>query len=511
MYFDWLTLHILSPVENVFGWVIGQQAGSTYLLTRWIVLRGIALIYLIAFISLWVQIRGLIGSQGILPVQDFLAAMRTYLGGVSFKMLPTVFWFNASDAALTAVCALGVLFSILALLGVMPIGSFVILWVLYLSLTVAGQDFLSFQWDILLLEAGFLAIFLSPWRFLPGLSGDTIVSPLLLFLVWWLAFRLSFESGIVKLLSGDHTWRDLTALDYHYWTQPLPTWTAWYAAQLPMWFHKLSVVLMYILEIGFPFLMFGPRPLRLASAGGMILLQIIILATGNYTFFNFLTIILCFGLIDDRFWLSVLPQRAVEWIGSPIGMPAPVLWSVCVVVVGLIILFVSTVKLLESFSERAPVPPFLDAAITMIEPFRSVNAYGLFRVMTTDRQELIIEGSDDGKKWMQYELPWKPGNPKHAPGFVEPHQPRLDWQLWFAAMGTFESEPWVKNVLIRLLQGSPDVNALFAENPFPLHPPKYIRVMRYMYRFTTPEEGRVTGEWWHRELQGEWSPALSLK
>jgi lipase maturation factor 1 len=501
---------IVHAIPNLPPWIIGQ-GDSSYVIARWMFLRALGVVYLIAFLSLLVQVKGLLGTNGILPAQDFLDAVKAHLGVQRFHLVPTVFWFTgASDMALQIVCWLGIVGSFALILGIAPMPTLVILWILYLSLFSVGRDFLSFQWDILLLEAGFLAIFLAPVSLL-AFKASGGVSALAMLLLWWLLFRFMVESGMVKLVSGDSSWRDLTALNYHYFTQPLPTWTAWYMHQLPQSFQKLSVLVMYVLEIGFPFLLFFPRPLRIISALGMTLLMILITATGNYTFFTLLTVALCLLLIDDVAWTAMLPERIVHWLTESGGVvPIPALLSGTLAVVAVVYLLVSVSQLLQTFNRNFLAPAPVRALESLIEPLRISNSYGLFRVMTRKRPEIIIEGSDDGREWRAYAFRWKPGDVSRAPAFVEPHQPRLDWQMWFAALGSPRTEGWFPSLLGRLLQGSPDVLALLTSNPFPDRPPTYVRALLYDYRFTSPEERRRTGAWWVRTLTGTYAAPVSL-
>src|SRR5712691_5969441 len=308
---------VMSAVESAFQWIVGAADGrSTYALSRWVFLRALGVIYLIAFLSLWVQVKGLIGSQGILPAAQYLQALRVHVGPERYRLAPTLLWLGAGDAALGLACAVGAVAAVLLICDVAPVACLALLWGLYLSLVTVGRDFLSFQWDVLLLEAGFLAIFLAPGHLLPGRSGAPPVSATVLFLLWWLLFRLTFQSGIVKLSWGDPTWHNLTALDFHFYTQPLPTWVAWYAQQLPSWFKKLSVLGTYVLEIGFPLLILGPRSVRLVAFAGMVFLQLLIFATGNYNFFNLLTLALACLLIDDAGWARVLPDRFLQGLAA---------------------------------------------------------------------------------------------------------------------------------------------------------------------------------------------------
>src|SRR5712692_10008101 len=464
--------------------------------------RLLGLCYLAAFVSLWVQIDGLIGSRGILPVSRFLDwAGSQVTGPARFHLLPTLCWFNASDGFLHVLCSCGVLLSLLLIAEIAPALCLALLWLFYLSLSVAGQTFLEFQWDILLLEAGFLAIFLAPLRWRPGF-GRQQPSATALFLVQWLLLRLMLCSGAVKLSSGDPNWRNLSALRYHYETQPLPPWTAWFIHRLPPSFQAASVLFVLVVELGAPLLIFAPRRLRLFAFGALVVLQVLIAATGNYAFFNLLATALVATLLDDR----VFPKR---WQGRAAGPPAR-RWPVWVLApVAALTLAATSVHLAGAVRPTLRPPAPLVRLASWLAPFRSTNGYGLFMVMTTSRPEIPVEGRDDGQSWHAYEFRWKPGDVLRCPRFVAPHQPRLDWQMWFAALGTCEENPWFVNFLARLLEGSPPVLRLLAKNPFPDHPPRYIRAVLYDYRFTDAATQRATGAWWQREEKGLYCPVLS--
>ncbi len=393
-------------------------------------LLGVA--YLVAFLSLFVQIDGLIGSRGILPAADFLDWVRGRVGWERCWLLPTLCWLSSSDGFLKVLCGGGAALAILLILDVAPALVLFLLWAFYLSLVVVGQVFLGYQWDSLLLEAGLLAVLLAPLRLGPR-APDAPPSPIAVGLLRWLLFRLMFSSGLVKLLSGDPTWRGLTALRFHYETQPLPTWIGWYAHQLPAWFQTLSCLLMFAIEAGLPLLIFAPRRARVAAFFPFVGLQALIGLTGNYAFFIY----------------------------------------------------------------------------RLARPFRSINSYGLFAVMTTSRPEIVILGSDDGVTWKPYEFRWKPGDPQRAPAFVEPHQPRLDWQMWFAALETCDENPWLVRFIEKIHDGSPEVLGLMDVNPFPSAPPRRIRAMLYDYRFTGFAERRSTGAWWRREAKGLYCPEVA--
>jgi predicted DCC family thiol-disulfide oxidoreductase YuxK len=472
---------------------------------RWF-LRAVGLIFLIAFVSLWVQVDGLIGSNGIIPVGEFLPAARAQLGDRALSILPTLCWFNSSDAFLHFLCGGGVVLSLLLIFGIAPALSLVALVVFYLSITIAGQTFLSFQWDILLLETGFLSIFLAPWRLWPKRGTDPPVSRAALFLLKLLLFKLMIMSGVVKLTSGDDSWWDLSALDYHYWSQPLPTVIGWWADQSPEWFKKFSVAFCLVVEIIVPFFIWAPRRLRLLACGLLVFLQIMIAATGNYCFFNLLTIALCLLLIDDSIWRrqngTVIDRRYKYSDRLSI-------YAAAIVIV--LTLPLNARLIYGAFKPEAEWSPMLGRIYARVEAFRIVNGYGLFRVMTKDRREIVIEGSANGIDWKPYEFKWKPGDVMRAPGWCAPHQPRLDWQMWFAAPGSYRQNPWFVQTVISLLDGKPKVAALLERNPFPQSPPRYVRATLYRYRFTTAQEHRQTGTWWKRQELGEYLPGVSLE
>ena len=486
---------------------------------RWF-LRALGLIYLIAFVSLWVQVDGLVGSDGVSPVNQFLPAVYERFGRSAYSLLPTLCWFNSSNGFLHFLCSGGVVLSLLLIVGIAPALSLVALFVFYLSLILAGQTFLSFQWDILLLETGFLSIFLAPWRIWPrelfwwpgAAIPATAVSRPALFLLKFLLFKLMLMSGVVKLTSGDDCWWNLTALDYHYWSQPLPTVFGWWADKSPEWFKHFSVAFCLVVESIVPFFIWAPRRLRLIAAGLMIFLQLVIALTGNYCFFNLLTIALCLLLIDDAVVASLCRGALLRRIRSTATQRRAYngLSGYAAIAVIIVTLPINAWLIFTAFKPDTEWPRLLAVAYGRVETFRIVNGYGLFRVMTKDRDEIVIEGSADGFDWLPYEFKWKPGDVMRTPGWCAPHQPRLDWQMWFAALGTPRENPWLGGLIVRLLQGSPDVSRVLAKNPFPREPPRYIRAMFYRYRFTTLREHRQTGAWWKRQELREYLPTMSL-
>ncbi len=487
---------------------------SPDLLTRWIFLRGLGVIYLIAFVSLWVQVVGLVGRDGVLPARDLMSEARHALdadgiGLDRFRLLPTFCWFSDSDGTLLFQCGLGAALALALIAGIGQRICLCGLWLLYLSLATVGRDFLGFQWDNLLLETGFLGIFLAPAQLLPRRAHEKPPSRVSIWLLRLLLFKLMFLSGAVKLTSGDALWRNLTALSRHFETQPLPNPIAWYVHQLPMGFQKISCVLMFAIELGAPFLLLAPRRLRMIGASAIAALQLVILLTGNYTFFNWLAILLCVVAFDDFTLAALLPRKRLDrplktvvaqnrWRKAPVAVVALLIVSVSLLQI------VAAIYGLPSWSSR------MVRIYRWISPFRSVNSYGLFAVMTPDRPEIIVEGSVDGHEWKEYSFRYKPGALNRRPPFVAPHQPRLDWQMWFAALGDVRTNPWFVNFCFRLLQGLPETLDLLEANPFADAPPKYIRARLYDYHFTTHEERNRTGNWWKREFRREYLPAISL-
>jgi predicted DCC family thiol-disulfide oxidoreductase YuxK len=478
----------------------------TYAVSGRIFLRLLGSIYLLAFASYWVQLGGLIGERGILPAGEFFSRAKEILGAEAYWQFPSVLWLGGGDTALYGWCGAGIVASAILILGFAPLPCLIFLWADYLSLSVAGQIFYQFQWDILLLEAGFLGIFLSPLNLRLGRAGNPPRPAR--FLLIWLLFRLVFASGVVKLSSGDPAWINGTALDYHYFTQPLPTPVAWFAQQLPGWCQVLSVRVMFFVELGLPFLLFGPRRLRLVAAGGISALQLLIALTGNYGFFNLLTLALCLLVLDDRVWRNRAPEgRAPHSHGGATRFMANRL----LLAMAVVIFSLSLVPLAASFRRPMPVPAPLILAYQSVAPFRTINGYGLFAVMTTERKEIVVQGSDDGATWRTYAFRFKPGDPRRAPGWVAPYMPRLDWQMWFAALGSVENNPWFLHFLERLLDGSPSVLGLLEENPFPHRPPLFVRALSDRYTFTTIAERARTGNWWNVEPAAIYTRELSLE
>jgi predicted DCC family thiol-disulfide oxidoreductase YuxK len=466
-----------------------------YELVSWVFLRLLGAIYIAAFASLGVQLLGLVGRAGILPLGDHLSAARRALGDSAYRVLPTLFWLDSSDASLLAGCVVGALLGLLVVLNWSTRAALIGLFVLYLSYFYAGQDFTGFQWDLLLLEAGFLAIFLT--------NGSRIV----IWLYRWLVFRYLFLAGAVKLLSGDPTWRDFTALEYHFWTQPLPTPLAWQAAELPHWLLVGATAATLVVELGSVFLIFLPRRLRAAAACCIALFQALIVLTGNYNFFNLLSIGMCVFLLDDAGLRRFLPRQLITRARNRARQPGRAATMIATAL-ALVIVPVGLNRICQLLTgTRLPVAGVLQQ---LVSPLMIVNSYGLFAVMTTSRPEIVIEGSADGQVWREYVFRFKPGPVTRRARWSVPHQPRLDWQMWFAALGGPTDNPWFESLMRRLLEGSPPVLALFETDPFPEGPPKYVRAWLYDYRFADSSTRAATGQWWVRQLAGLYFPQVRL-
>lgn len=485
-------------------WFDEEPRPSYHVARRWF-LRALGGVFAIAFVSLWVQVDGLIGARGILPVSDLLAAAREQLGARAPFVLPTLLWIDSSNGALHALCGAGTAVSLLLAAGLAPPLCLALLFVLYLSLVVAGQTFLAFQWDLLLLETAFFAIFFAPWEWRARTGREAPVSRVGLFLVRLLLFKLMFLSGVVKLTSGDASWWDLSALEYHYLTQPLPNPLAWWMAQAPAWCKQLSTLFALVVETVVPFGIWGPRRVRLAACALLVGLQLLITLTGNYGFFNWLAIVLCLPLVDDAVFPRVQHGVLRTRHGSALAQ------NVLAALVLAATLPLNAMYLVAAGFPRAPWPAPLERIASALDPLHVVNGYGLFRVMTKQRDEIEIEGSDDGIVWKPYRFRWKPGPLDRAPPRVAPHQPRLDWQMWFAALSSHSQARWFERLARRLLDGEPDVLALLDSNPFPEAPPRLLRARLYAYRFTTRAERRETGDWWRRELRGVYLPVVSKR
>lgn len=463
-------------------------------LVSWLFLKGLALVYVAAFLSLAAQIEGLAGPDGILPLRRLLDNLFAEQGYAALLQVPTLFWLDSSGATLRGAALAGAVLALLLLpdwRGQRLI--LVLLFVLYLSLYHAGQIFMNFQWDYLLLESGFLAIFLAdaPTR-------------LVIFLYHWLLFRLRFLSGLSKLASGDPSWRDFTALKYYFETQPLPHVGAWYAHQLPEWLLKTGVGFTFFAELIVPFFIFLPRPFRIFAAVTTILAQLLIIATSNHNFFNLLTILLCLFLLDDRMIGKLLPARIRHRQLDPLRPRSPGLGLEVLTGASVTLILAVSLSLIFSLHARRPLPPALNALAAIGPRYGIGNLYHVFPTMQTERQELQIEGSYDGVKWQPYIFRYKPGALDKAPAFIAPHQPRLDWMMWFVPPQWDDTGYWFRHFLDALSGNKPAVSRLLAYNPFEgKAPPRMLRVVAFRYHFTTAEERARTGKWWKAEYLGE--------
>ncbi len=470
-------------------------------LARWLYLRGLAVVVLVAVGSLWLQLDGLIGSNGVWPAADQMKQLAA-AEGVSFFDVPTLAWISASDTALHLLCALCVVLAVLLLVGVWPRFVLALLWLGWMSLVHVGGPFLSFQWDVLLIETLFFSIFFAPAGLRPLLESQSEPAGWARFILLFLAFKLTFSSGVVKLASGDPSWKDLTALSFHYWTQPLPTWTSYLAYQGPLFFHQLCCAVMFLCELPLAAMALGNRRMRLVSAGAMFSLQVALGAAGNYSYFNLLTAVLCLPLLDDAALKALAPRW--KWPSLPsrphssrngvrrLGLALAVFYAVA-----------STLFFLGSDGFIAP----LRSVLTALYPFATLNRYGAFAVMTKTRPEIVIEGSRDGQTWEPWEFKYKPGRVDVRPGFIAPYQPRLDWQMWFASLSACANNPWLLSLQRKLLQGSAPVRGLLSTDPFGEIPPRFIRTTTWDYQFAPPGQN---GVWWTRENPRPYCPPLTL-
>jgi uncharacterized membrane protein YphA (DoxX/SURF4 family) len=533
-------------------WFAGPrpQGPPGYLLPRWLFLRAMGVIYFSAFYSLAFQIRGLLGPDGLLPVGLYLKDVAQQLGSARFWFAPTLLWLDSSDRALMTLCWLGMFTSVLLVLNFWPRGMLVVSFVLFLSFVTAAQDFSSYQSDGMLLSAGLVGVFFAPRGFRPGWSASespSRISLLLLRLIW---FSIYFDSGIAKYFGGDPSWRDFSAMDQYYQNGPLPTWIGWYVQQMPHWFHAAAAMFTVFVELVLVWMLFLPRRFRIFCFCVVTFLQLNIILTANYAFLNYIVLALGFLLLDDGVLLKLLPQRwavpvrqtltdtvpketGVELnlsadVSSPskIAAPAPEqearrgplpdwalqvrrtasaasLWLSALLLAWL--LYANVFLILEQVSGSFSLPP---KPVSLLQPFRVVNRYGLFGRMTWKRYEIEFQGSDDGAHWTAYSFRNKPQNLAEAPRIYAPYQPRFDWNLWFASLGEWRDNPWVPRVEEQLLANDRDVVSLFAANPFPDHAPRQIRAVLWQYWFTDLTTKRATGMWWRREYMGLYAPSL---
>jgi hypothetical protein len=481
-----------------------EDAPHAFALSRALYLRLLGLVLVVAFVSFWVQLEGLVGERGILPVSDTFARYERAWGLARLYRAPSLLWLWPTATGAHLLCLLGTVASLLVVVGRVQAVALAVCFVSYLSLFYGAQRWLGFQWDLLLLETTFLSIFLAPWRRRPRQVYDAAAPRFVLWLHWWLVARLMLSSGLGKLLSGDGTWTELTALDYHFWTQPLPNPLAYPAHHLGEGVHAALVVLTLICQVGAPWLLFLGRWPRRVGAALLIASQVGIQATGNFAYFNVLTLaLLVLAVDDDALGRLPLVKRLVARWSAPVvdARPAPRAHAPAARALLVVIVFLTAVQSLNTLRAKG-APDVLFEAADLVRPFRLVSGYGLFTRMTTTRPEIEIEGSDDGRTWTPYRFKYKVGPLDRWPPFVAPHQPRLDWQMWFAALGSARRNPWLVRFMRRLQEGEPAVLALLAQDPFAGQPPRYLRAMRYQYRFTSLEERKRTGHLWTRTPDG---------
>ena len=481
---------------KVFSKPFWNHYSSDYTLSSWLFLRGLALIYFSAFASMVVQIEGLVGANGILPAVTKLALIEQFYPDQKFWHMPTVFWFDASDFMLKLVCYLGMAAASLLLLNVFTRTVLIVCYVLYLSIVEVGQDFTHFQWDVFLLEIGFLAIFLT-WG-----------SGIIVLLFRWLLARFMFMGGVVKIASGDTSWANLSALSFHYETQPLPSPVAYYAHHLPLGFHKLCAGGVFFIELVVPFFVFMPRRFRIFACYAFVILQSVIILTGNYTFFNLLVILLCLFLLEDRDIARLFPDSLKAFVQQKKAMPGRVANTFAGLWASIVMLICTS----QIWLYHVGMPTFepIKLLLRTTSSYSLVNNYGPFAVMTTTRNEIIVQGSNDGQHWFDYQFKYKPGKLDSELGWNIPHQPRLDWQMWFAALGAPRKGSWFDGFLNKLLQGSPQVLSLLDENPFPDKPPVYIRALLYHYIYTSHEQRKNNGRVWQRQQGRIYWPSRTI-
>lgn len=512
---------------NAARWLLGpepiDEAHPGHLLPRWIVLRALGLIYFSAFYSLIFQTKGLIGPNGILPAASYLSVLPQYFPGPKrFWFAPTLLWLNSSNHMLMLVCWVGIVASIAVILNLWPRASLFICFVSFLSFIAALQDFSSYQSDGMLLEAGFISLFFAPPGWRPGLGVAHPPSRASLFLLRWEWFRIYFESGVVKIASHDYSWRHLTAMDDYYQNGPLPTWIGYYVQHLPRWFHAGTALMTLVAELGLVFMLFLPRRGKIICFCIVTPFQVGIIVTANYTFLNYLVLVLGFLLLDDRTLGKFFPRKwqtvpsrihATQESTAEPAVQAGV-WRRFAITRGILagwclglVFYVTTIGMLGILPIGNPFP---EAPVAMLEPFRIANQYGLFATMTHARYEIEFQGSNDGETWTPYPFRYKPQDPMKAPGLYAPYQPRFEWNLWFASLGDWRQNKFVVRTEERLLRNAPDVLELFERNPFPSAPQR-IRVVIWQYWFTTLAEKRASGAWWNRKMLGQYAPGLERR
>jgi hypothetical protein len=478
----------------------------TYWLTRFAILRLLGFVYAVAFLVAANQILPLIGSDGLLPVGGYLARVGEALGSreAGFMRLPSVFWLGHSDAALLGAAWSGFALSCAVAAGFANAPLLAVLWALYLSIVHVGQDWYGYGWEFQLLETGFLAIFLCPLldaRPFPGRGPPVAV----IWLFRWLVFRIMLGAGLIKM-RGDSCWRDLSALFYYFETQPIPNPLSRFFHFLPRWQLEAGVLLNHAAELVAPWFVFGPRRVRHIAGAVIVVFQAVLIVSGNLSFLNWLTIIPALACFDDSLWERILPTRLGAAAGRARAAARPSMpmavagWALAAAVACL-----SVNPVANLFSSRQLMNASFD-------PLELVNTYGAFGTIGRERRNVIFEGTDaavpdDRAVWKPYPYKGLPVDPASRPPQIAPYQLRLDWQMWFAAMATVRQYPWTLNLVWKLLHNDRGAVGLFAANPFPGKPPRFVRAVEYRYAFADPTAH--PGVWWTRERLGIWIPPLS--
>ncbi|MGD0445915.1 MAG: lipase maturation factor family protein [Edaphobacter sp.] len=518
----------MNDAKRIFNYLFASHERAHHLIARWVFLRSLGLIYFSAFFALLFQVRGLIGPRGILPAGEYLDAVAR-LGALRFWYAPSLLWLSSSDGMVMALCWAGLIGSVILVFNIWPRAMLVVCFVCFLSFVAAAQDFSGYQSDGMLLEAGFLSIFLAPSGVLPGWGSKNPPVRAAMFLLLWEWFRIYFQSGVVKLASGDPTWRNLTAMYEYYQNGPLPTWIGWYVQHLPHWFHIATAAMTLGMELGLVWMAFLSRRWKIVCFFIVTAWQIGVIATANYTFLNYLVLVLAFLLLDDVFlqrfvpprWRSALSNIAIPNKDAepgerqPSGMESDVptksrllaqLRSAVTAIVLTWVFYATIVPQVRMFWHSAPL---LAEPVVALEPFRIANEYGLFAVMTPHRYEIEFQGSNDGEHWVAYPFRYKPQQLNERPRIYAPYQPRFDWNLWFASLGSWQEYPIVPRTEELLLVNDDAVLALLAGNPFHGAPPRFVRAVLWQYWFSTLQQKRAEGVWWQRQLLGNYGPVLT--
>lgn len=557
--------------QRAVHWWAGPGAigPEGHILSRWLFLRALGVIYFSAFYSLVFQIRGLLGPDGLLPAGSYLEEVAKVMPGAArFWYAPTLLWLNSSSQALSALCWLGMLASALLILHLWPRAMLVACFVFFLSFVAAAEDFSGYQSDGMLLAAGFIGLFFAPGGLRPAVGEKEPPSRATVFLLQLLWFSIYFESGIAKYFGGDPSWRDFSAMNEYYQNGPLPTWIGWYTAQLPRGFHEATALVTVLAELVVVGMVFLPRIFRIICFCFVTLLQIGIILTANYAFLNYLVLTLGIFLLDDALLIKLVPRAWREslrkrlniepsekswrknWfsfcrpaIKSPEGPePRPLSllnpraappaenepaltvnetevephspWrqirsSGALWIKALCLAWILYSTLFILFQQILPGLPLPAKPITALEPLRLANSYGLFGRMTWARYEIEFQGSDDGVSWTTYPFRYKPQAVDKAPGIYAPYQPRFEWNLWFASLGGWRENPFVVRTEQQLLVNNADVLGFFRFNPFPAAPPTHVRAVIWQYWFTDRATKKSAGAWWRREFRGLYAPALA--